>query len=101
MELIPIKVQLNEWILIKSLLSTLPKYCEVRAFGSRVNGSPKPFSDLDLALVADNAIPIDVMAELNEAFVKSDLPFKVDLIDWQLISPEFKNIISQNCITIK
>lgn len=66
------------------------------AFGSRVGGAPKPFSDLDLVLIGSKPLPLSIRAELNNAFSESDLPWKVDLVDWHSISPEFQNIIQAN-----
>jgi predicted nucleotidyltransferase len=55
---------------------------EVRAFGSRAAGRAKPFSDLDLLALSRQPIEPLRWALLHEAFSESDLPFKVDLIDW-------------------
>lgn len=33
------------------------------------------------------------MGRAREAFEESDLPFKVDLVDWSLISEEFRRLI--------
>lgn len=87
------KLQDNQLALIQQILVGLVPPCEVWAFGSRVNGNPKPFSDLDLALNDQQAIPLDTRANLAEAFSESDLPWKVDLVDWHSISPEFQKII--------
>jgi len=38
---------------------------------------------------------INSLGELSEAFQESDLPFRVDLIDWHRISPEFRKVIEQ------
>lgn len=82
----------------KSVIAILKKFvpdCEVRAFGSRVQGTHKKYSDLDLALISDKSIPIRTMALLKEAFSESDLPFKVDLVDWAMISEEFRKVIEE------
>ena len=87
------KLQDKELALVQKILSEIVPHCEVWAFGSRVKGNPKPFSDLDLALVDNKPIPLDTRASLAEAFSESDLPWKVDLVDWHSISPEFQKII--------
>ena len=48
--------------------------CEVRAFGSRVNGTTKSYSDLDLAVVGSGRLADDTLRRLKEAFEESDLP---------------------------
>jgi len=67
--------------------------CEVRAFGSRVTGKATRYSDLDLVLVADRPIDWRQLEALKDAFAESDLPIRVDILDWQRISPEFRKVI--------
>ncbi|WP_291366558.1 nucleotidyltransferase family protein [Acetobacter sp. UBA5411] len=62
---------------------------EVRAFGSRVTGKAKPFSDLDLAVMGDEPLSLETRARLEEAFSESDLPWKVDVLDWALMDEGF------------
>jgi uncharacterized protein len=65
--------------------------CEVWAFGSRVTpGGGKKFSDLDLALIAPSPLPTRRLALLAYAFEESDLPIKIDLIEWHDASPELR-----------
>lgn len=90
------KILDKELALIQQILAEIVPQCEVWAFGSRVNGNPKPFSDLDLALIGHQVIPLDTRANLAEAFSESDLPWKVDLVDWHSISPQFQKIIQTN-----
>ncbi len=87
------RIQDTELALVQQILGDIAPQYEVWAFGSRVNGTPKPFSDLDLVLIGNEAISLDIRANLAEAFSESDLPWKVDLVDWHSISPEFRNII--------
>lgn len=54
------------------------------------------FSDLDLVLIDSKPLPLSIRAELNHAFSESDLPWKVDLVDWHSISPEFQKVIQTN-----
>lgn len=66
---------------------------EVRAFGSRVAGKVKPFSDLDLAVMGAAPLPASTLADLKDAFSESDLPFKVDIVDWAETQENFRKII--------
>ena len=36
------------------------------------------------------------IAELKEAFQESELPFRVDLLDWNAISDEFRIVIEKS-----
>jgi predicted nucleotidyltransferase len=60
-------------------------------FGSRVKNKHKKLSDLDLTFT-DN-IPLNVQAHIEEDFENSDLPFTVDLVDYNHCDQDFKNII--------
>lgn len=79
----------------------IPNY-EVRAFGSRIKGNAKPYSDLDLVVMtADRPLTLAEHADLADAFSESDLPWKVDVVDWSLISDEFKRIIKQKYVVFQ
>lgn len=69
--------------------------CEVRVFGSRITSTIKRYSDLDLALVGKEKISSDILYSLKEDFQESDLPFRVDILDWRAVSGEFKEVIGK------
>ncbi len=79
--------------IIKQILEEYVPAYEIRAFGSRVTGKAKVYSDLDLAVVGDSAIERAKMVVLKEAFENSKINFRVDIIDWQTISKSFREII--------
>jgi predicted nucleotidyltransferase len=78
---------------IKRILTEYVADCEVRAFGSRVIGTAKDHSDLDVAVVARNKIKRRAKMLLREAFEESDLPFRVDVIDYNAV---FRRISGNN-----
>lgn len=80
---------------IKRILAAYVGDCEVRAFGSRGNGTATKHSDLDLAVVGNSKLERRVKTLLREAFEESDLPFRVDVIDYHAISQQFRAIIDQ------
>ena len=87
--------------LIKRILSeVIPEY-NVWAFGSRVNGRPQKFSDLDLALVSNEKIDWRVIERLKDAFSESDLPIMVDVVDFNSVSENFRKIISEKYSVIQ
>ena len=68
-------------------------------FGSRITDKAKEFSDLDLLYfdeISDSTLVI-----LEEEFENSNLPYKVDLIDYNQCDDDFKNIIGENYICIQ
>ncbi len=68
---------------------------EVRAFGSRVSGTAKKYSDLDLAIMTHGPLPIQKLVLLKEELSESDLPIKVDVLDWSSLSASFRQLIEQ------
>jgi len=80
------------------LIQTILKQAGVKfyAFGSRVTGKHKPFSDLDLCY--KDPISLKILTKLNNDFVDSDLPFSIDLVDYSKASDEFKSIIDAQSV---
>lgn len=82
--------------LVKSLLKHYIPNCSVWAFGSRVSGKNlKPFSDLDLAIRCQNSDKNLQIEQLKEAFIESDIPIKIDIVNWNEIDVSFKKIIER------
>lgn len=84
--------------LIQTILSELIPGTPVWAFGSRVTHTAKPYSDLDLVIVSNDRIPQALYYQIKDAMEESDLPFKVDILDWHRISPAFQDIIQKNYV---
>lgn len=78
---------------IKSILREHVPEITVWAFGSRVSGTARKYSDLDLVLVTEEPLPPGKIFELKDAFSASDIPYLVDIVDWSATSDEFKEII--------
>jgi len=74
---------------------------EVRAFGSRVAGKAKAFSDLDLAVMGEEPLSTAVMADVREEFRESDLPFKVDVVEWAATRDAFRRIIEREFVVLR
>ncbi|EKD55605.1 MAG: Type I restriction-modification system, S subunit/Type I restriction modification DNA specificity [uncultured bacterium] len=81
-------------IIIDILKRFVPSF-EVRAFGSRCKGKSKKYSDLDLAIVGNEKIDSNTILEIKEAFEESNLPYRVDVLDWNAISNNFRKIINE------
>jgi type I restriction enzyme S subunit len=80
---------------LKRLLAEIVPDCEVRIFGSRYNWTATDASDLDLALVGPGKLHWKTLARLKAALEESSLPYRVDVLDWRAISPEFQKVINQ------
>lgn len=79
--------------LVKEILVRYIPEHEVRIFGSRVTGEVKPFSDIDLVIMNQVPLSLEKMIALKLAFEESHLPYKVDLVEWSSLSPEFQKRI--------
>jgi uncharacterized protein len=89
---------------VSAILAFLQRYIpdvEVWAFGSRVRGTARPFSDLDLVVVNDKPLQAQTRAELTYALSESNLPIKVDLVEWAGTSESFRDIILQEHLVLK
>lgn len=78
----------------------VPQY-EVWAFGSRAKWTAKEYSDLDLCIVSDKPLSFSVLGAIGDDFSESDLPWKVDVVDWATTSPSFRKIIDREKVVVQ
>ncbi|MFQ3241390.1 MAG: putative nucleotidyltransferase [Lentimonas sp.] len=88
-----ITIKSEEVKILHSLLQIYVPDAEVRAFGSRVNGTARSSSDLDIVVFATPEQVAEV-EDLKEAFEQSDLPFRVDCHIWSELPNPFQHIIA-------
>ena len=74
---------------------------EVWAFGSRVNGTAKETSDLDLVVIGETPLDFQTLGSLRDDFSESNLPYKVDVVDWAKIGEPFREIIRKEKVVIQ
>jgi uncharacterized protein len=87
--------------IVKSILAGHVPGQEVRIFGSRVTGEARDYSDLDLVIMGQQKIDRRTLYDLAEAFEESDLPMRVDVLDWQRISETFRGVIEQAYVVLQ
>ncbi len=80
---------------VKRILVAQVPGVEVRVFGSRVLGTARKFSDLDLALVCPRPLDRGRIEALKDAFSESNLSIQVDVLDWNRLSDEFRSVIAR------
>jgi predicted nucleotidyltransferase len=73
---------------------------EVWVFGSRATMSAKEYSDLDLVVIGDVPLDLGQLALLEHDFDESELPFKVDVVDWATASASFRQIIRKTAVVL-
>lgn len=96
-----IDIRPDHWAIVQSILQKHVPQCEVWAFGSRAKRSAKPYSDLDLAVISDQPLSLVTSAALADDFSESDLPWKVDVVDWATTSEAFRAIIQQDKVVVQ
>ncbi len=96
----PIDIRPADLETVRRILREHVPGLEVRAFGSRVAWHARETSDLDLALMTDEPLAIDCTAALRAAFTDSDLPFRVDIVDWATTSQSFRSKIHAHHVVI-
>lgn len=97
----PLDLNPRDWEIVRNILARhVPQY-EVWAFGSRAKGTAKEYSDLDLAIITDQPLGLSLSAAISDDFAESDLPIKVDVVDWAMTSASFRRIIEKNKIVVQ
>jgi len=91
----------QDWCEVKRILGQYAAEYTVWVFGSRVTGTAKNYSDLDIVIVSDQHLTIEFMAMINDAFDESDLTIRVDVVDWAATSSSFRDIILKNHVVIQ
>ncbi|MDR2643036.1 MAG: nucleotidyltransferase domain-containing protein [Planctomycetaceae bacterium] len=95
-----IDISEKELKIVLDIIVKLAPDCEVRVFGSRFKGTAKKYSDIDLAVVGTEKLGIKRLSELKEAFDESDLPYRVDVLDYNAVNENFKKNIDKGYKTI-
>ena len=96
-----IDVRPDHWEIVRGLLQKHVPQADVWAFGSRVKWLAKDTSDLDLCVDAKQALSFVQLGLLKEAFEDSDLPYKVDVVDWATTSESFRKIIARDKVVVQ
>lgn len=72
----------------------------VWAYGSRVKGTARPNSDLDLVAFTTPA-QRSVVSELKDVIAESNIPFLVDLHVWDEVPERFREIIREKYVVLQ
>ena len=96
----PIDIRPADLETVRRILREHVPDLEVHAFGSRVAWNARETSDLDLALMTDEPLTVARMADLRAAFTESDLPFRVDLVDWASTPEAFRRVVEAEHVVL-
>ena len=95
-----ISVPINHLQYILEQLESYIPDATVWVFGSRIKGSNRPASDLDLAVLCDKETAKKQLPKLNEIFIESDIPFKIQLLDFNRLPSNMQENIKTQYIII-
>lgn len=87
---------------LKSLQDIFSAYCpkaEIWAYGSRVNGDSHSGSDLDLVVKSFNDA-CKTLSELNALLVESNIPFLIDISEYERLPATFQQEILKNYVVV-
>jgi type I restriction enzyme, S subunit len=87
-----IDVDQRHYKIIKEIFAKFLPYKKVLAYGSRVKWNASETSDLDLAVF--NATEKEIYA-VKEAFDESNIPFIIQILNWETIPQDFKENIEK------
>ena len=69
---------------------------KVFLFGSRVTGKGNERSDIDIGIEGVEEISRQIMAKIKEDFESLPILYKVDVVDFKKVSPDFYNLAKQD-----
>ena len=87
--------------IVTAILSARVPDRPVYAFGSRATGQSRRRSDLDLAIGGSMPLTLRQRSLLSDDFDESDLPIRVDIVDLNAITPEFRRRIERDFFLIQ
>ena len=90
------------WLaMVREILQQHVPHREARAFGSRVVGGNRPFSDLDIAICGDMPLDGATLVGLRDALEESDLPINVDVVPLQIAGPHIIDAVARHSVVIQ
>ena len=71
-------------------------------FGSRVKGTNKKYSDIDIAVdLNGKKLDISILGKIFLEFQDSTLPYEVDVVDLNSIDEKFRNLIKKDLVLLQ
>ena len=71
-------------------------------FGSRVKGTNKKYSDIDIAVdLNGKKLDVSILGKILIEFQESTLPYEVDVVDLNSIDENFRNLIKKDLVLLQ
>jgi uncharacterized protein len=87
---------------IKDIVFTYidPAEYRVSIFGSRATDLARKYSDIDIGI--EGSIPVSgrVMSDIKSAFEDSNISYRVDVVDFNQVTPKFRQIALKKVISL-
>jgi len=96
----------SEKKLKKEIKKIIGKYLDLKKykvffFGSRVKGDNFPRADIDIGIEGPRAVPIEIMAEIEDEISNLSTLYKIDIVDFRNVADDFYEVAKQNVEMIK
>lgn len=69
-------------------------------FGSRVTGTNRAFSDIDIGIIGDKPLPGKNYCDIVDTLEQSDVPYRIDVVDFACVSDTVKKHALMHAISI-
>lgn len=85
----------------QEILKILARHLSLEAhrvflFGSRASGRAKKWSDFDIGIEGKSSIPLKTLTQIEVDLEESDIPYIVQVVDFNRVSDKFKNFALNN-----
>jgi predicted nucleotidyltransferase len=85
----------------KTIYKHLPKEeYEVFVFGSRADGTAEKWSDIDVGIRGRKAASGLVLENMREELEESDIPYKVEVVDFAKVPDKFRNFALKEVVKL-
>ena len=97
-----LKLQPRHLNMLLELIKQYLPHAQIWAYGSRVNGDCHDASDLDLIARNPAALdqPLSDLFDFQEVLVDSNLPIRIDIVDWAQIPESFQREIGRGYVEV-
>lgn len=69
-------------------------------FGSRATGTARRFSDVDVGIEGPKPVSPTALMNIQEALEESDIPYKVDVVDFAQTSDRFRALAKKYALLL-
>lgn len=80
--------------IINLIIALIPN-AKIYLFGSRARETHREWSDIDLALDTGAILPTSKVGEVKDVLAATNMPYKIDVLDFNMISPTMQEIIKR------